>query len=249
MVVVGVVGYVKTSRGLRSLNTVWAQHLNEEVKEILQELVQIQKAAFTKYSKKYESEDGKKDIQAQLDKMKKYCTVIDSCFGSYPGIEAEESPSYGNSGEWWRRCKEGGYEGVVTRWGVTRLPRKTHRGLRKGWTEWLPSSYRDEQKVYKLAKAGQEFHSAVTWFDRTQKDITQWEVSPLWCCEGGLPDDKGMCVGSKACCYLEAVTAEQTSRLATEEIKLKFIDTSSKFGHGRFQTIEEKARFYGRLKS
>ncbi len=24
-----------------------------------------------------------------------------------------------------------GYEGVITRWGVTRLPRKTHRGLRK----------------------------------------------------------------------------------------------------------------------
>jgi ribosomal protein L3 len=27
--------------------------------------------------------------------------------------------------------KGGGTEGVVTRWGVTRLPRKTHRGLRK----------------------------------------------------------------------------------------------------------------------
>jgi ribosomal protein L3 len=26
-----------------------------------------------------------------------------------------------------------GTEGVVTRWGVTRLPRKTHRGLRKVW--------------------------------------------------------------------------------------------------------------------
>merc|ERR1711881_14764 len=24
-----------------------------------------------------------------------------------------------------------GYEGVVTRWGVTKLPRKTHKGLRK----------------------------------------------------------------------------------------------------------------------
>lgn len=24
-----------------------------------------------------------------------------------------------------------GYEGVTTRWGVKRLPRKTHRGLRK----------------------------------------------------------------------------------------------------------------------
>lgn len=32
MVVVGVVGYVKTPRGLRSLNTVWAEHLSEEVK-------------------------------------------------------------------------------------------------------------------------------------------------------------------------------------------------------------------------
>jgi len=28
MVVVGVVGYVKTPRGLRSLTTVWADHLN-----------------------------------------------------------------------------------------------------------------------------------------------------------------------------------------------------------------------------
>lgn len=28
----------------------------------------------------------------------------------------------------------------------------------------------------------------------------------------------------------------QTSRNALEEIKLKFIDTASKFGHGRFQT-------------
>ena len=32
MVVVGVVGYVKTPYGLRSLKTVWAQHLNDSVK-------------------------------------------------------------------------------------------------------------------------------------------------------------------------------------------------------------------------
>eukprot|EP00955_Chlamydomonas_euryale_P094229 364839-Chlamydomonas_euryale.AAC.8 len=41
----------------------------------------------------------------------------------------------------------------------------------------------------------------------------------------------------------------QTSRLALEEIKLKFIDTASKFGHGRFQTAEEKLRTYGRVKA
>ena len=34
-----------------------------------------------------------------------------------------------------------------------------------------------------------------------------------------------------------------TKRLALEKINLKFIDTSSKFGHGRFQTPEEKANF------
>ena len=40
-----------------------------------------------------------------------------------------------------------------------------------------------------------------------------------------------------------------TSRDATEEITLKFIDTSSKFGHGRFQTADEKAKFLGPLAS
>merc|ERR1712099_220212 len=37
----------------------------------------------------------------------------------------------------------------------------------------------------------------------------------------------------------------QVSRRALEKIDLKFIDTSSKFGHGRFQTSEEKAKFFG----
>ena len=37
----------------------------------------------------------------------------------------------------------------------------------------------------------------------------------------------------------------QISRKATEEINLKFIDTASKHGHGRFQTKDEKDKFYG----
>jgi large subunit ribosomal protein L3e len=31
--------------------------------------------------------------------------------------------------------------------------------------------------------------------------------------------------------------------------QLKFVDTASKFGHGRFQTSEEKAKTYGRVKA
>jgi large subunit ribosomal protein L3e len=33
------------------------------------------------------------------------------------------------------------------------------------------------------------------------------------------------------------------------QVNLKFIDTSSKFGHGRFQTAEEKNKFFGRRKA
>ena len=77
MVVVGVVGYVKTPRGLRSLCTVWAQHLSEEVRRrFYKNWAKSKKKAFTRYSKKHETEEGKKDIQSQLEKMKKYCSVI-----------------------------------------------------------------------------------------------------------------------------------------------------------------------------
>lgn len=82
-----------------------------------------------------------------------------------------------------------GYEGVVTRWGVTRLPRKTHRGLRKVACigAWHPARvsftvaragqngyhHRTElnKKVYKVGKADQEGHTAVTEFDRSVNDI------------------------------------------------------------------------------
>jgi len=77
IVVVGVVGYVKTPRGLRTLNTVWAQHLSEDVKRrFYKNWAKSKKKAFTKHTKKYETDEGKKDIQTQLEKLKKYATVI-----------------------------------------------------------------------------------------------------------------------------------------------------------------------------
>lgn len=41
MVVVGVVGYVETPRGLRSLTTVWAEHLSDELKRRFYRLVHV----------------------------------------------------------------------------------------------------------------------------------------------------------------------------------------------------------------
>jgi len=46
---------------------------------------------------------------------------------------------------------------------------------------------------------------------------------------------KGCCVGpKKSLLMLRKSLFPKTSRIALEEIDLKFIDTSSKFGHGRF---------------
>jgi len=39
-----------------------------------------------------------------------------------------------------------------------------------------------------------------------------------------------------------------TSRKALEKVDLKWIDTSSKFGHGAYQTPAEKRQFLGTLK-
>ncbi len=162
-----------------------------------------------------------------------------------------------------------GMEGVVTRWGVTRLPRKTHRGLRKvacigawhpsrvGWA--VPRAgqrgyfHRTEKnkKIYKLGKAGDESHKASTDYDKTDKAITPLGGFPHY---GVVKEDfimvKGCVVGTrKRCLTLRRSLFKQTSRTALEKITLKFIDTSSKFGHGRFQTYEEKARTFGKTKA
>jgi len=157
-----------------------------------------------------------------------------------------------------------GFEGVVTRWGVTRLPRKTHRGLRKVACigAWHPSRvsftvaragqngyhHRTEinKKIYRIGKAGDEKSC------QTEQDLTEKSINPM----GGFPhyglvkNDwlmiKGGIVGTKKrAITLRKTLVPQTSRIALEDIKLVFIDTSSKFGHGRFQTAAEKEKYMG----
>jgi len=159
-----------------------------------------------------------------------------------------------------------GFNGVVTRWGVTRLPRKTHRGLRKVGCvgSWHPARvqfqvprsgqlgfhHRTEinKKIYRIGKALKDDpKNAMTETDLTEKAITPLggfshfgEVTQDWLML------KGTVMGPrKRVVTLRKSLLPQVSRTATEKIELKFIDTSSKFGHGRFQTSEEKAKFYG----
>merc|ERR1719495_1970659 len=89
----------------------------------------------------------------------------------------------------------------------------------------------------------------------TEYDIADKSINPM----GGFPHYgevkqdfimiKGCCIGpKKRPLTLRKSLLLQTSRVATEKIDLKFIDTSSKFGHGRFQTAAEKSAFMGPLK-
>jgi large subunit ribosomal protein L3e len=57
---------------------------------------------------------------------------------------------------------------------------------------------------------------------------------------------RGCCVGpKKRIVILRKPCFETTRRKFLEDIKLSFIDTSSKLGHGRFQTADEKDKFFG----
>merc|ERR1712032_621695 len=85
---------------------------------------------------------------------------------------------------------------------------------------------------------------------KTMKEITPMGGFPHY---GVVKNDwvmvRGTVVGPvKRVITLRKTLLRQTSRNATEEIALKFIDTASKFGHGRFQTAEEKAKFMGKRK-
>jgi len=159
-----------------------------------------------------------------------------------------------------------GYAGVTSRWGTRRLPRKTHKGLRKVACigAWHPSRvsfavaragqkgyhHRTEvnKKVYRIGKAGT--NSGSTEFDLTAKNINPMGGFPRY---GHVDEDfimiKGAVVGvKKRVVTLRKTLRPQTSRSALEKIQLKFIDTSSKAGHGKFQTSDEKSKFLGPLK-
>jgi len=301
MVVVGVVGYIETPRGLRSLTTVWATHLSEECKRrFYKNWYRSKKKAFTKYAKK--NSENKDDMNRELARIKKYASVVRVLAhtqakkaGLQKKAHIAEIQVNGGTTEQKVDFAVGlfekevpvdhifaqdemidvigvttghGFEGVTTRWGTRRLPRKTHKGLRKVACigAWHPSRvsyavpragqngyhHRTEmnKKIYRVGK-GDDKKNASTEFDVTEKRIT-----PMGGFVGyGVVDEdflmlKGAVMGpKKRVLTLRKSHLVHTSRKALEKIQLKFIDTSSKFGHGRFQTADEKRKFMGVTKA
>jgi large subunit ribosomal protein L3e len=310
LMVVGCVGYIETPKGMRAFKTIFAEHLSEECKRrFYKNWYRSKKKAFTKSSQKWNDEAGKKEIERDFNKMKKYCKVIRAiCHTQTRLLKKRQKKAHiieiqVNGGtvskkvDWVRSMMEKsvpvrsvfaqdenidiigvtkgrGFKGVTSRWHCKKLPRKTHKGLRKVACigAWHPSRvqftvaragqkgfhHRTEinKKIYRIGKgihtkAGKVVkNNAATEYDPTDKSITPLGGFPHY---GEVNNDfimlKGCCIGPK-----KRVLTLRKSLLAShkkkqmEKIQLKFIDTSSKFGHGRFQTIEEKKNFMGPLK-
>lgn len=159
-----------------------------------------------------------------------------------------------------------GFTGVVKRFGVKALPRKTHRGLRRvgcigSWhpanVQWtvaragqLGFHHRTEmnKRIYRVGKApsAENRANAATDYDLTEKHITPMGGFVRY---GVVNHDyvliKGCCVGlRKRQLILRQTMHTRTKNKLTEPIHLKFIDTSSKMGRGRFQTSAEKDKYY-----
>jgi len=302
MIAIGVVGYVETPRGLRSLTTVWAEHLSDEIKRrFYKNWYKSKKKAFTKYAKKYTENSGAA-ITTDLERIKKYCTVVRVLAHSqirktplkqkkahlmeiqinggsiadkvdYAQGLFEKSISIDSIFEQSEMIdvigvtKGHGFSGVTSRWGTKKLPRKTHKGLRKvacigAWhpshVQWTVARAGQDgyhhrtscnHKVYRIGK-GDDAGNASTEFDVTKKTITPLGGFVRY---GEIRNDfvmiKGSCPGvKKRVLTLRKTMYPQTSRRATEQVELKWIDTSSKFGHGGYQTKEEKHAFLGTLK-
>jgi large subunit ribosomal protein L3e len=302
MTVVGVVGYVETPNGLRSLTTVWAAHLSDDVKRrFYKNWYRSKRKAFTKYAKK--CAEKPQDVQFELDRIKKYCQVVRVLAHTQirkvklrqkaahlleiqvnggdvdakvefaknlfeKDVSVDNVVSEGEVVDICAATRGHGFEGVVTRWGVSRLPRKTHRGLRKVACigAWHPARVR-----FTCARAGQMGYHHRTEINKrvlrvgkkgdargasTEADLTEKGITPV----GGFPhygeinEDWVMIKGCVAGTRKRAVTLRKSllnvsCRAFMEPLNIKFIDTSSKYGHGRFQTIEEKNKFLGTLAS
>merc|ERR1740131_18707 len=310
MIVIGAIGYIETPRGFRTLKTIFAEHISEECKRrFYKNWYKAKKKAFSKACRKWQDEDGQKQIERDFNQMKKYCKIIRVIAHTQMKLLPLRSKkahimeiqvnggSISDKVDYARSLfekpvnvdaifakdevidiigvnKGKGEKGVTSRWHTKKLPRKTHKGLRKVACigAWHParvaySVARSGQKGYhhrcelnkKVYRLGKGVHvqdgKVIKNNASTEYDLSNKSINPMggFVHYGEVTNDfimlKGCVIGTKKrVLTLRKSLLVQSSRRATEKIDLKFIDTTSKFGHGRFQTVEEKKAFMGPLK-
>jgi large subunit ribosomal protein L3e len=305
----GVVGYIQTPRGLRALSTVWAQNLPQSlIRRFYKNFYVAKKRAFANYTKRYEeAADSKRHINRDLQRIKKYCTVVRVLVSTQiekvklrqrkahlmeiqvnGGKNITEKVDWAVSkfekeitvGEVFQDSEMvdtiaitsgHGTCGVTKRHNVTRLPRKSRRGNRKigcigawhpaavKWTVGRSGGYgyyhrtQINQKIFRVGAGAVRgvLNNASTDTDPHTKNITPVGGFPHY---GVVNEDflvlRGAVMGpKKRQITIRKSMLQPTKTFHTTAADIKFIDTSSKIGHGKFQTIEEKDKFMGPLAS
>lgn len=149
-----------------------------------------------------------------------------------------------------------GTTGVIKRFGVTKLPRKTRRGNRKvacigAWhpsaVKWTVARAGNEgyfhrthlnQKVYRVGSGAVRGinNNASTETDAHIKNITPLGGFPHY---GEVNEDflllRGCVMGPKKReITIRKTLLNQTKSFSTANVEIKFIDTASKIGHGKY---------------
>merc|ERR1712046_294851 len=102
------------------------------------------------------------------------------------------------------------------------------------------------KNIYRIGKCQDNSFKGSTEYDLTEKSITPMGGFPRY---GIIKNDYIMVKGSVPGPVRRTITLRHSllprnSRGAHDQIRIKFIDTSSKFGHGRFQTTQEKNNMF-----
>ncbi|KAK2098315.1 60S ribosomal protein L3 [Saguinus oedipus] len=296
MVVVGIVGYMETPRGLWTFKTVFAEHISNECKRrFYKNWHKYKKKAFTKYCKKWQDEDCKKQLEKDFSSMKKYCQVI--CVIAHTQMRLlplcqkkthlmEIQVNGGTVSEkldWAHERLEQqvpvnqvlGQDEMIDVIGVTNG--KGYKGVTSLHKVACIGAWNPARVAFSVARAGQKAYHHHTEINKniykigqsylikdgkliknnasTDYDLSEKGINPLggFVHYGKVTNDfvmlKGCVVGTKKrVLTLCKSLLVQTKQRALEKIGLKFIDTTSKFGHGHFQTMEEKKSFMGPLK-
>ncbi|KAL0588777.1 60S ribosomal protein L3 [Plecturocebus cupreus] len=196
---------------------------------------------FTKYCKKWQDEDGKKQLEKDFSNMKKYCQVI--------RVTAHTQTCLLHL-----RQKAHLMEIQVNRGTVAEKLDWAHKRLeqQKGYHHCTEIN----KKIYKISqgyliKNGKLIKNNAS----TNYDLSDKSINPLggFVHYGKVTKDfvmlKGCVVGTKKRVLTRHKSLlVQTKQRALKKIDLKFIDTTWKFGQGHFQTMEEKKAFMGPLK-
>merc|ERR1712195_246981 len=273
--VVGMVGYIDTPRGLRAFSTVWAQtlpksvlrrfyknyyaakkHVNRDIRRIRKycSVVRVLVATQVEKCKLRKKKSDMMEIQINGGTVG---AKVDWAFSKFEGeVTVGEVFQNDEMVDTIAITRGKGTQGVIKRFGISRLPRKTRRGLRKVACigAWHPSAvkwtvartgnlgyYHRTHINNKIYRVGQGAVRGITNNASTEADAHTKNITPI----GGFPHygivnedflliKGGICGPRKRQVTIRKTLLPQTGSFANLKLEVKFIDTSSKIGHGKF---------------